>query len=213
MRKVSWLTVWMVGGWALMRCTQAPQAPQAETKEAQQVQSVAAGTVLQVDGQKSEVKAIGTKVTGRHEVRFPIKEASLSVGEGGCLSGGKVTWDLAQLQVLDLEGEKKAKLEGHLKSPDFFDVEKHPEGVFEITGCEKGVGDTLYLSGNLTLRGVTKNIRFPAVVRYEGNTLSGKANFNINRQEWGIAYKGMPDDLIRDEVNIQLDITAVAPSQ
>lgn len=196
-----------------MRCTQAPQAPQAETKEAQQVQSVAAGTTLQVDGQKSQVKAIGTKVTGRHEIRFPIKEARLSVGEGGCLSGGRVILDLAQLEVLDLQGEWKAKLEGHLKSPDFFDAEKHPEGVFEVTGCEKGAGDTLYLSGNLTLRGVTKNIRFPAVVRYEGNTLSGKANFNINRQEWGIAYKGKPDDLIRDEVNIQVDITAVAPSQ
>lgn len=196
-----------------MRCTQAPQAPQAETKEAQQVQSVAVGTVLQVDSQKSQVKAIGAKVTGQHEIRFPIKQGTLSVGEGGCISGGKVVMDLSRLEDVDLQGEWKAKLEGHLKGPDFFDVEKYPEGVFEITGCEKGAGDTLYLSGNLTLRGVTKNIRFPAVVRYEGNTLSGKANFNINRQEWGIAYKGKPDDLIRDEVNIQLDITAVAPSQ
>lgn len=196
-----------------MRCTQAPQAPQAETKEAQQVQSVAVGTVLQVDSQKSQVKAIGAKVTGQHEIRFPIKQGTLSVGEGGCISGGKVVMDLSRLEDVDLQGEWKAKLEGHLKSPDFFDVEKYPEGVFEITGCEKGAGDTLYLSGNLTLRGVTKNIRFPAVVRYEGNTLSGKANFNINRQEWGIAFKGKPDDLIRDEVNIQLDITAVAPSQ
>jgi polyisoprenoid-binding protein YceI len=118
--------------------------------------------------------------------------------------------DIANLEVLDLQGEWKAKLEGHLKSPDFFEAEKYPEGIFEVTGCERGSGDTLYLRGNLTLRGVTKNVRFPVVYKYDPNQPTLEASFNINRQEWGISYKGKADDLIRDEVNIQVKLTGRA---
>jgi polyisoprenoid-binding protein YceI len=183
-------------------CTQAPQAPQAQTEEAKQVQAGSEGKTYTFLG---DIIAIGTKVTGRHEIRFPIKEATAILTDK-CISGGKVVLDIANLEVLDLQGEWKAKLEGHLKSPDFFEAEKYPEGVFEVTGCERGSGDTLYLSGNLTLRGVTKNVRFPIVYKYDPNQPTLEASFNINRQEWGISYKGKADDLIRDEVNIQVKL-------
>ena len=189
-------------------CTQAPQAPQAQTKEAKQVQAGGEGktyTFLGEDKEASKIIVIGTKVTGRHEIRFPIKEATATLTKE-CISGGKIVLDIANLEVLDLQGEWKAKLEGHLKSPDFFEAEKYAEGVFEVTGCERGSGDTLYLSGNLTLRGVTKSIRFPAVYKYDPNQPTLEASFNINRQEWGISYKGKADDLIRDEVNIQVKL-------
>jgi polyisoprenoid-binding protein YceI len=189
-------------------CTQAPQAPQAQTGEAKQVQAGGEGktyTFLGEDEEASKIIAIGTKVTGRHEIRFPIKEATATLTDE-CISGGKIVLDIANLEVLDLQGEWKAKLEGHLKSLDFFEAEKYPEGVFEVTGCERGSGDTLYLSGNLTLRGVTKSIRFPAVYKYDPNHPTLEASFNINRQEWGISYKGKADDLIRDEVNIQVKL-------
>lgn len=189
-------------------CTQAPQAPKAETSEAQEVKAPAAGTSLTLLKDSSKVVAIGTKVTGRHEIAFPIKEGQLTFGEGGCIAGGKITLDLANLQDLDMQGEWKAKFEEHLRSEDFFHVAKYPEGVFEVTGCEKGNGDTVFIAGNLTLRGVTKNVRFPAVVHTQGQGIHAQASFNINRKDWGIVYKGKPDDLIRDEVNINLDIVA-----
>lgn len=191
-------------------CTQAPQAPQAETSEAKPTdQAVTAGRrTLSIAAAQSQVIAIGTKLSGRHEIAFPIKEGQLSLSESNCLAGGKVTMDLTKLEVLDLKGDLKAKLEGHLRSEDFFLTEQHPEAVFEITGCEKANGDTVLLSGNLTMRGQTKNIKFPAVLHLHDNQLHATANFNINRQDWGIAYKGKADDLIRDEVNIKLDITA-----
>lgn len=188
-------------------CSQAPQAPQAETKETQEVPSTS-GTTLKLLPQESKIIAIGTKVTGRHEIAFPIKEGSLIVGEDGCVSGGTVKLDLAGLEVLDLQGEWKEKLEKHLRSEDFFLTEKYPEGLFEITGCQRATGDTVLLSGNLTLRGQTKNITFPAIIHLHQNTLHAQASFNINRQEWGIAYKGKADDLIRDEVNISLEVSA-----
>lgn len=192
-------------------CTQAPQAPQAETKEEQappQTPVQPGAKSFSITTAQSKVIAIGTKVTGRHEIAFPIKEGQLAVSEEKCLTGGKITMDLTKLEVLDLKGDLKAKLEKHLRSEDFFFTEKHPEAVFEITGCKKANGDTVLLSGNLTLRGQTKNVEFPAVLHLHDSGLHAKANFNINRQAWGIAYKGKADDLIRDEVNINLDITA-----
>ncbi|MCX7651999.1 MAG: YceI family protein [Bacteroidia bacterium] len=187
-------------------CTQAPQAPKAETSEPQATPSTSGNTIT-ISPQNSKVLAIGTKVTGRHEIIFPIKSGELSLDSTGCISGGKVILDLNGLQVTDLKGDLKTKLESHLRSEDFFLTSQYPEGSFEITGCEKRAGDTILLSGNLSLRGQTKNIKFPAVLHYtQPKTLHAVANFNINRQDWGIAYKGKADDLIRDEVNIQLEI-------
>lgn len=205
---MKWTTLILIITFGLWQgCTQAPKAPQAETSEAQTAPEAAIGRTLIIAAPQSKVIAIGTKVTGRHEIAFPIKEGQITVGEG-CLTGGRIVLDLTKLEVLDLQGELKTKLEGHLRSEDFFLTEQYPEGIFEITGCEKAAGDTVLLSGNLTLRGQTKNIRFPAVLHLHDNDLHATASFNINRQEWGIAYKGKADDLIRDEVNISLDITA-----
>ncbi len=189
-------------------CTQAPQAPKAEATELQAASEKATGTqytFLEEGVAAPQVIAIGTKVTGRHEIRFPVKEAKATLADK-CLTGGKIVLNLAGLEVLDLQGEDKTKLESHLRSSDFFDTEQHPEGIFEITGCEASGGDTLYLIGNLTLRGVTKGIRFPAVYKYDSTQPTLEANFNINRQEWGISYKGRADNLIRDEVNIQIKL-------
>lgn len=204
-------TVFTLGLVALIwtGCTQAPQAPQAQTEEAKQATQSTEGKTYSFLGEGEaapKIIAIGTKVTGRHEIRLPVREATATLTEK-CISGGKIILDLTKLEVLDLQGEWKTKLEGHLRSADFFDTEKYPEGVFEVTGCEAGSGDTLYLTGNLTLRGVTKSVRFPAVYKYDPNQPVLDASFNINRQEWGISYKGKADDLIRDEVNIQVKLT------
>ncbi|MCS7296673.1 MAG: YceI family protein [Bacteroidia bacterium] len=189
-------------------CTQAPQAPEAKTQEPQAAPTQLTGKPLKLSLQESKVIAIGTKVTGRHEISFPIEEGEISFAENGCITSGKILLNLQNLQVLDLEGELKQKLEKHLRSADFFMTDQHPKGIFEITNCQKGNGDTLLLSGNLTLRGQTKNITFPVVLKPSEGGLNAKASFNINRQEWGIAYRGRADDLIRDEVNITLDIYA-----
>lgn len=205
MKRITGFTLLLLGG----ACTQAPNAPKAEVTEARTpAASTSTTSQYRIDVNGSQLRAIGTKVTGRHEIAFPIKEGLLQVDGSGCVTGGKVVIHIAGLQVLDLTGELKEKLEKHLKSPDFFDAEKYPEGVFEITSCEKT--DTAYvLSGNLTLRGVTKGIRFPAKIAQETAALVATTSFNINRQEWGIAYKGKVGDLIRDEVNIFFTVRAM----
>src|SRR5690606_4136447 len=116
----------------------------------------------------------------------------------------KVEIDMGSVQV------EPEKLEGHLKSPDFFDVEKHPKATFESTAVKAGGagGATHTVTGNLTLHGVTRSISFPASIQVNGDTITVNAEFAINRKDFGIVYPGMPDDLIKDDVLIQLKLGA-----
>lgn len=99
------------------------------------------------------------------------------------------------------------KLTNHLKSADFFDVETYPEASFRSTGITR-TADGYEVTGNLTLHGVTKGISFPATLTKTLETVTAEAEFVIKRFDFGIAYKGKADDLIRDEVVIRLAITA-----
>jgi len=121
-----------------------------------------------------------------------------------------------------------AKLEGHLKSGDFFDVGKSPEASFEITSVKPFTGTvtdsndvrqeaiseykvanpTHLIGGNLTIRGVTKNIEFPAQVTVGANSVDALAKFNIDRTQWNIVYPGKPDDLIRKDIHLGIALKA-----
>ena len=94
-------------------------------------------------------------------------------------------------------------LRKHLKSPDFFDVEKFPTATFKSTAIEK-TDDGHTITGDLTLHGVTKRVSFPATVTVTDGQVTANSEFSINRNDFGIVYPGMPDDLIRDLVVIKL---------
>lgn len=199
-------------------CQSAPKADEAATAEKQQA-ATATGTSYTIDTTSSVVGWAGTKPTATHTGTFKIKDGSVAV-ENNTLTGGSFTIDIASLVDNDLTGEFKGKLEGHLKSPDFFDVAKFPTAKFELTKVEpfdstkqKSLlpGATHLLSGNLTLKDSTKNVTFPAIVSITDNALIAQANFNIDRTEWGMNYKGPnnPQDwVIKKEVNLQLNVKA-----
>ena len=96
-------------------------------------------------------------------------------------------------------------LTGHLKSPDFFGVKDHPKAKFKSTKVEKA-DDGYKVTGDLTLLGKKKTVIFPAEIS-EGDSLTLKAKFEINRQDFGMSYgKGK----VNDEVEIRLDLNAKA---
>ena len=111
-----------------------------------------------------------------------------------------------------MEGEYKQKLEDHLKSEDFFDVANHPEATFEITAVTASTEASVFVvSGNLTIRGVTKNITFDAhVAELTETSANVKADFNIAREDWGVNYAGQADDLISKEINFKINLVAAA---
>ncbi len=153
--------------------------------------------------QSSQVKFIGSKITGSHHGGFKTFTGYFTLKDGVPVGNDhKVVIDMKSTFADD------EKLTGHLKSPDFFDVEKFPQSTFDVTAITKGSDSAYTVSGNFTLHGKSKNISFPATVSQTGDTVNIGAKFNINRKDFDIVYAGKADDLIRDEVVIELDLEA-----
>ena len=103
-----------------------------------------------------------------------------------------------------------AKLGEHLKSPDFFDVAKYPKASFTFASIAAKAGEkgaTHEVTGELELRGVKKTVTFPAKVTFGDAGVDASATFKINRQDFGITYAGMADDLIKDDVVLDLKLS------
>lgn len=205
----------------LSSCADDPKADKAATTDKQEVKT-AAGTAYATDIAASVVTWTGTKPNGSHVGTFKLKEGGL-MEKDGTLTGGSFVMDMGSLNCTDLTGDQKGQLEGHLKSPDFFDVTKFATAKFEITAVEPFKYDSLTMKdvvmkdathtikGNLTLKDSTKNISFPAKVGMADGKLMATADFNIDRTLWGMNYKGPnnPQDwVISKTVNIKLNIAA-----
>ena len=158
---------------------------------------------VKFDAAKSKVEFVGAKVTGKHPGGFKSFTGYIAL-EGNMPKGAGVSIDMASV-FSDAE-----KLTGHLKSPDFFDVAKHPKATFVSTSLAEGGdgGPTHQMTGNLTLHGVTKSVTFPVTFKMSPEAAQMTADFAINRKDFEITYPGKPDDLIADNVNIKLDVTA-----
>ncbi|MFV0304973.1 MAG: YceI family protein [Moheibacter sp.] len=147
-----------------------------------------------------------------HYGSVKLKSGEITLKDG-ILESGNFVADQSTFESVDLNEspEDKAKLDGHLKSPDFLDTEKFPEATFEITGATKiDSGDyNTEISGNLDFRGTPKNITFKANVKEDGDKITVQSEeFKINRQDFGITFKGGKGSVIKDDVILQLDVTA-----
>lgn len=159
------------------------------------------------------------KLTGEHFGKIQIADGQLYLGDEG-LSGGNFTIDMTTIVVEDLEDpEYNKKLTDHLFSEDFFNVENFNQGGFAITAVETmdaadEAGNTHFISGNLTLKGITQGIRFPAQVEVSNEGVKANANFNIDRTLWDIKYRSgkffpeIGDKIIMDEIGINLELKA-----
>jgi len=134
------------------------------------------------------------------------------------LTSGKVAIEMSSLTVTSFpEGdEDNTDLAAHLKSADFFDVEKNPVATFEITKVEKASGDfSNTITGNLTIMGISKSITFNANVNVSDNGISIKSeDFAVDRKDWNLNYhaegtEGVPVDyLIADDIGFTINVTA-----
>ncbi len=156
---------------------------------------------------------VGSKVTGSHIGDFKEWSGSVTLA-GGKAEGGKLEFTIKTASVVcDVASRNDwtPKLEEHLKGADFFDVAKFPTATFASTEIKAGgEGGSHTVKGNLTIHGVTKLVTFPATITVKGKDVSGKSEFSINRKDFGIAYAGKADDLIRDGVVLKIDVKATA---
>lgn len=166
-----------------------------------------------VDTQASKVEWIGKKVTGQHNGTVALKSGSLTY-DGGKLTGGSFTVDMTSIACEDLEGEYKGKLEGHLKSDDFFGVEKYPTATFKIAKV-KSLGAGKYtVTGDLTIKGKTESIEFPAQLVEANGKVTGVASLTIDRSKFDVRYGSgsffddLGDKTIYDDFELTVNIVA-----
>jgi polyisoprenoid-binding protein YceI len=137
-----------------------------------------------VDPAKSTITWIGKKVTGSHNGTIALQSGTLNV-DGKKVTGGTFTIDMNSIK--DADGS--AKLEGHLKADDFFGTTKFPTSTFVITKVA-GSGAALTVTGNLTIKGITKPVTFPATVAVNADgtvsALAGK--ITVDRTKYDIRY-------------------------
>lgn len=199
-----------VAAMVLASCAGNPEGKKAETTDSVEVSNdIVAGDTYTVDTAQSKVVWKGTKVSGFHEGTVAIKSGALHV-DNGAVTGGSFVLDLTTINATDLEGEYKQNLDDHLKAADFFDVANHPEAGFVITEVKPGAtADVLSVSGNLTIKGISKNITFDTKVEeVTETTVKTSADFNIAREDWGVNYEGKKDDLISKEINFKVALVA-----
>lgn len=146
--------------------------------------------ILQINLDRSKLYWKGTKMrgAGSHEGEIRISEGYMLRDKNG-LSGGKFEIDMKSISITDIPMTDPIPIKNlteHLMHADFFDVDNFPISAFEITGITKQSPENLKIYGNLTIRGITKNIAFSAI--QQSNTIS--ARFLIDRFDWNIAYTG-----------------------
>jgi len=158
----------------------------------------------------SQVKWKGYKVTGEHAGTINVKSGELQFNDGA-LEGGNFTIDMASLKVTDLQGGMAQKLEGHLKSPDFFGVESHPTAKFKITkAISRGTAGSYKVLGDLTIKETTKAIKF--IVQLSDDNKTATAKITVDRSDFNVRYgsgsffDGLGDKTIYDEFDLEVSL-------
>ena len=192
----------LVGSVLLLSACERATGPAATTGEAVAVEQ-ASGAQLPIDTTVSSIGFRGVKVTGGHDGGFHDYAGVVTVSDTA-VTGVDLTIRTPSIWT-DTE-----RLTNHLRSDDFFEVERFPEATFVSSQIVRAdtAGATHLVTGNLTMHGVTQAITFPATIARTADGATAKASFVIDRTQWGIVYKGQADDLISNDVTISFDVTA-----
>jgi polyisoprenoid-binding protein YceI len=187
-----------------------------EVLDAKEVPQVNEREAILIDTQNSKVSWEGFKPSGEHNGLISIAQGTISL-EKGNLVGGNFKFDMNSITDLDMpaDDEYNKKLVTHLKSADFFDVEKYPRSTFEITKVSESGGD-LNISGNLTIKGISKNITIPAgLIKNNGKVTIKSDIFTIDRTDFNVRYgskkffDNLKDKFINDEFELSFELNTI----
>ncbi|MEO1030396.1 MAG: YceI family protein, partial [Bacteroidota bacterium] len=167
---------------------------------------------IEIDLDNSQIYWKGTKFggAGKHEGKIKLK-SGFCIVQNNEIFGGSFIADMKTISVTDMPEHEViaiSKINNHLKSADFFEVERYPTSKFKITRIKKSLNDSIIISGNLTIKNKTKSIKFKASKLSSNKTLL--TNFTIDRFKWDI---GSNDNFIKKilvdrdiELTIQLKL-------
>ncbi|MGM9511868.1 YceI family protein [Larkinella sp. GY13] len=171
-------------------------------------------------GQKYSIDTTESVITWKGSMLFDIDEehvgyVHLSKGElmieNGQLMGGTAEIDMHSIEYKD-KASKNTPVK-HLKSPDYFDVEKFPISTIAITKIESLRGHTI-VKGDLTIKGVTHPVTFPARMEVQDGIVKANGKLIIDRTNWGIRYRSgkfydnLADQTVSDDIELHMKIVA-----
>ncbi len=170
---------------------------------------------VDLDSAGSSLKWTGKKVTGQHTGTVALKSGNVDLDKNA-IKGGEFEIDMASIKDSDITSEKdNAKLVGHLKSDDFFGVEKNPTAKFKITSVKelKGQKDATHeVTGDLTIKGKTAPVTFPAKIEIKGDKATAKGTVTVDRTKYDVKYgsgkffENLGDKMINDNFELALDL-------
>jgi polyisoprenoid-binding protein YceI len=182
-----------------------------------EIQEAVKGERFAISPEKSEVIWEGKKLVRKHHGTIGVKGGFVMMDKGR-LTGGELTINMNSIVDLSQTGSSKEKLEGHLKSDDFFDVNNHPTAGFTVTKTASYLGDegiNTLIYGNLTIKGITKSTQFKANVVSNGDQINIQAPmFTFDRAEFDIRYDSasffddLGDSAIDDDIGLSVSLVA-----
>jgi len=165
-----------------------------------------------VNVDSSTIKWTGKEITtDSHYGTLGLKQGAVEVSTAGIVSGNVVV-DMNSIQCLDMTGRGKTKLEGHLRSDDFFGVQSFPEAALSFTSLSAGTSGEIHFTGDLTIKNITHPITFSGLIHQSGNNYSATINFSFDRTLYDVKYrsgkyfKDLGDKLILDDIDISAKI-------
>jgi len=196
-------------------CKKAPKGVDSKTAAAANAPATANANDKMYNITDGQLQWTGTKVGGQHSGTVKINGGEIAASNGQ-ISAGTVNIDMSSITVTDLKaGDGKEDLEGHLNNEDFFNTAAHPNATFKVTSAT-GSGTSTSITGDLTIKGITKSITVPANVAMAGDKISVVTpSFKINRTEWDVKYgSGLigtaKDKIIHDEIGLVLSLKGQA---
>lgn len=186
---------------------------------ATEVAAPAKARTFTVETNASEVNWNAKKVTGEHYGKISLKSGQLQVDKNR-VTGGTFVIDMSAITVEDIkDAGSNGKLVGHLKSDDFFSVDKHPTATFVITEtapiAKAAAGQPNYtVKGNLTIKGITNPVSFPATITVKDGVATAKADVTVDRTKYDIRYRSnnffenLGDKAIYDDFTVSFKIAA-----
>ena len=198
------------------------KAEEVTTREAQEVIEVAeAKTFNLIDSSTVVWRGFKTFVDWSHVGTIAVDGNFLIANDK--VAGGVIEIDFSEITVAEFaDGTKEEYLLGHIRSEDFFFTDSFPTGSFEIVNVKElaGEGTNSLVVGNLTLRGITNSIEFPANINLDNDGVSFEAPvFSIDRTKWGVKYHDREDasiaaslkeDLIDHSIELKFNVRAKA---
>lgn len=180
------------------------------------VSPIFAQEVFKVDTKKSKVIWTGSKIGGRHEGTVNIKSGTVTL-KNGYLASAEIIVDMNTIECTDLKDKNlNQKLVGHLKSADFFEVDKFPEAKFVITKPDRRLNQDYMVVGKLTVKDKTSEVKIPTTLIFakDNKSFMTTVSFIFDRTKHDIKYgsekffKDIGDKAIYDEVDLLIELHA-----